>query len=238
MRTLIKRLSPTLFLIGVMSMLPAHAFMLGGTRVIIPEGNVGTIPVISGAKDGVLLVKARISRDQEGRVNAPEIMVSPPLFRLEKGGRSQLRLQMLTLAGLPRDRESIRYLNVTGIPSGNPLSPERGNVKAGMVVGQGAIIKIFFRPTGLDAPTDETWHALTATRVPGGVELSNPTPYYMSFSSLRADDKEMVARAPQTAMLPPFSRQIFGTGSVQKKVVKWALLNDLGARVSGETPIR
>ncbi|STB73307.1 fimbrial biogenesis chaperone [Citrobacter koseri] len=229
---------PTLAAVCLVVVLPAQAFMLGGTRVILPEGAVVSVPVISGSADGTLLVKTRSTRDEAGKIPAPEVLVSPPLFRLDKDGRGEVRLNMVTVAGLPRDRESVRYLNVSGIPSTNSLSPDRGKVATGMVIGQGVIVKVFFRPAGLPAPGPDTWKALTATRVPGGVELSNPTPYYISFSQLRVDKKSMTPGKTGAAMLSPFSHQIYGTASVQKKEVQWTMLNDLGMPVRGVTPVR
>src|SRR5690606_41935419 len=197
--------------LALCSALPAQAFVLGGTRVILREGNVSTLAVVGGEKDGVLLVRARVGRDVALKEHAPELLVSPPVFRLEKGGRNQLRLSMVNAAGLPHDRESVRYLSVSGIPSSNPLSPDRGKTQAGMVIGQGAVIKVFWRPAGLAAPTDKVWGAVTATRVPGGIELANPTPYYMSFSILMADGKPMTPAKDAPSMLAPFSHQMYGT---------------------------
>ncbi len=216
---------------------PAQAFVLGQTRAIMSEGAPASVTVISGAKDGVLLIQARTSRDKEGGVRAPELLVSPPVFRLEKGGRAMLRLSMLPVGDLPRDRESVRYLAVTGIPSSNPLSPDRGKVASGIVVGQGAIIKVFFRPRGLSSTSDATWKALQATRVPGGVELYNPTPFHMTLNNVWVDQKKATMTNNNTGMLAPFSRQLLGTKSVGKKEVEWRMTNDLGAQVTGKTAI-
>ncbi|WP_193323260.1 molecular chaperone [Erwinia endophytica] len=223
-------------LAGVVAV-PAHAFVLGGTRVIMEEGKISTIQVISSPQDNLLLIKARVARDVSMQTSAPELLVSPPLFRLDPGARNQLRLTMVNPAGLPRDRESVRYLNVSGIPSSNPLSPDRGKMQAGMVIGQGAIIKVFWRPKGLPVPPDTTLHALRAHRVPAGIALENPTPYYISFSMLTADGKYMTPAKDAQAMLAPFSSQVYGTASVQKKEVQWTALNDLGAPVKGQTVV-
>ncbi|ELV2842055.1 molecular chaperone [Enterobacter cloacae] len=221
----------------LMLALPAQAFVLGGTRVILPEGDVASLSVLSAGKDDVLLIKAGASKDLEGKVKSPEIQVSPPLFRLDKGGRSTLRIQLMTSAGIERGRETLRYLRVSGIPSSNPLSRDPSTIKAGVVLGQGAIIKILIRPTGLRAPTDETWKALSATRVPGGIKLTNPTPYYMNFVDLRADKRLMTPVGERTGMLPPFSEQVYGTSSMKKQEIEWAVLNDIGATIRGKTPV-
>lgn len=219
----------------LMLALPAQAFVLGGTRVILPEDTVATIPVVSMGTDGVMLIKAGVTKDLAGKEKSPEVQVSPPLFRLEKGGRSTLRIQLLTSAGMPRNRETLRYLRVSGIPSSNPLSRDASKIQTGIVIGQGAIIKVLIRPTGLSAPTDETWTALKATRVPGGVRLTNPTPYYMNFVTLLADRYEMKPVGESTGMLPPFSEQVYGTASMKKQEIEWVVLNDIGARVTGKT---
>lgn len=221
----------------LMQALPAQAFVLGGTRVVLSEGAVASLPVLSAGKDDVLLVKAGVTKDLSGKEKSPEVQVSPPLFRLDKGGRSMLRIQLVTSAGMPRDRETLRYLRVSGIPSSNPLSRDAAKIQTGMVFGQGAIIKILIRPTGLYAPTDETWKSLSAIRIPGGIKLTNPTPYYMNFVDLRVDNLLMTPVGGNTGILPPFSEQVYGTSSTKKQEIEWAVLNDVGAKITGTTPV-
>lgn len=227
-----------LLLLALMVSLPGQAFVLGSTRVVL-NGNEGTtIPVISRPGDGVLLVQARIVSTREGKGKVPEVIVSPPVSRLEPGGQNMLKLMMIKPSAFPQDRESLFYLSVAGLPSSNPLSPDRGKISSGMVIGTGVIIKVFWRPQTLPAVNDSTWSSLLVNRVPGGVDIHNPTPFHVNFQSLTMDGHRVVFSDSQPEVLPPFSHQVYGTPSVGKKTLQWTVYNDLGGLVSGKSDIR
>ncbi|WP_235424257.1 fimbrial biogenesis chaperone [Citrobacter koseri] len=214
----------------------AHAFLMGGTRVVLKaKEGVASIAVISGPQDGVSLVKARVLQDRNKGNIAPEFIVSPPVSRLEKGGRNNLRIQLLRSDGLAGDRESVFYLDIAAIPATNPLDSNQSGSSASVIIGTGANVKLFYRPSALSDPTPDTWSALQFRRMPGGVEVSNPTPYYVSFASLRSGG--MLLRTYGVLMIAPFGKQIYGLPSGASKQVEWSVFDDLGSRVSGSTPI-
>lgn len=217
-----------------------HAFMLGKTRVVLPQDNGSTsLVVISGKQDPLSLIRSKITREIDDNEPVNNFMITPPLFRLDAGGKGMVRISLVSSQGLPVDRESLFYLNVAAIPSSNPLARnnQAGFSGGSLLVGTGNIIKFFYRPHGIKAPDDSVWKTLHYSRVPGGILVSNPTPWHASFASMAVDGTPTTFNKMQPRVLPPFGRQVYGTNSTLKKQVKWAILDDKGNAVTGTSAI-
>ncbi|MBC3252329.1 molecular chaperone [Serratia fonticola] len=231
-------LSALLLIMLAMGMAPAQAFMLGSTRVVLPEGQAVPVQIISGEGDGVLLIRARVTANLSDKNAVKGVVVSPPLLRLDKGLTGIMRLQAVALAGLPLDRESVMYLSVVGMPSSNPLSADAGKVSSSMVVSTGIQEKVFYRPHGMSGLVAAPWKTMTITRVPGGVKVSNVSPFHLTFSRLNIDGHSVALGGNQPTMIPPFGSQVYGTKSVAKKTLDWVALNDLGGDEKGSTAVQ
>lgn len=219
----------------------SQALMLGKTRVVVYQDKASTpLMVMSGENDPLYLIRSQVSRTPDSQEPVRNILVTPPLFRLDKGGRSQLRLSAVSGEGLPADRESRFYLKVAGIPSTNPLdrNTRTGFTGGAMLVGTGNIIKVFYRPHGMGAPDQDSYNALVFSRVPGGVQVSNPTPWYVMITQMSVDGHPVKFTAADSGELAPMSHRVFGTTSRLKKDVKWTVLNDAGNAVSGHAVIQ
>ncbi|TXE24468.1 molecular chaperone [Serratia marcescens] len=219
----------------------AQAFMLGGTRLVLEQDRgVASIAVYSGEREALKLVHSQVLTAQDGGAPSTHFMVTPPLFRLEPGAQGQVRVSLVDPQGLPVDRESRLYLKVIAIPSINPLgrNDTTGFTGGALLVNTGSIIKLFYRPHGLAAPTQGGGATLTFTRVPGGVQVHNPTPWYVTLGDLRIDDRPVTFSSQQAAELPPFGTTTFGTTSRLKQRAQWRVLDDAGKSVGGTTPIR
>lgn len=215
----------------------AHAFMLGGTRVVLyqDKGSV-SLSVISGKEDPLYLIRTRVTRTLDDKQPMTAFLITPPLFRLEPGARNELRISLANPGALPSGRESVFYLKVAGIPSSNPLSRDSktGFTGAEIQFGTGNIIKLFYRPHGLGPATLDSYRSITYSRVPGGVKVTNPTPYHINFSSLKVDGVRISLSKQQPAMVAPQSSQVYSVGgNTQKKEVAWRVLDDDGNVQSG-----
>lgn len=219
-----------------------QAFMLGGTRLVLSQKEAATsIKVISGSNDPVYLIQSRVTRSVHDNQADTNFIVTPPLFRLEQGARNELRISVVNGRAMPADRESLYYLKVTGIPSTNPLSRKgsTGYVSgARLLIGTGNVIKLFYRPSGLGKPDDHLGERLQFTRVPGGVQVTNPTPWYVNFSTLAVDRHPVMFDDSHPSVLPPFGKQVVGTKSELKKQARWSVLNDDGKAINGVTRIQ
>lgn len=164
----------------------------------------------------------------ESQARAPFI-VTPPLFRSEPGTENVLRI--LRTGGLfPADRESLFYFRFNAIPpspeAADGQDASSGKVGTQLSIALGMSVKLFYRPKGLSESPDGAWSRLTFHRVKTGVELSNPTPYFQTLSSLTLGGV-VVDLNRQPSMVAPFSKVVF-TGAGTGSQAVWTTINDYG----------
>ncbi|HBN0910107.1 molecular chaperone [Escherichia coli] len=213
--------------------LQAAGFGINATRLIYPA-NAGSISVTvrNTETKTPYLVQAKISRTQDTQTPAP-FAVTPPLFRLEPQSTNQLRIAF-TSASLPSDRESIFYLHATAIPASNAVdSSQAGSgIYGGARFGVGNIIKLFYRPQGLQGTSAAAQKKLQFSIVDGGggLKVINSSAYYVSLAELSVGGQKLALNEPSALMLPPFGSH---TWSVKKTIspgskVEWKAINDIG----------
>jgi chaperone protein EcpD len=168
----------------------AHAsVVIAGTRVVFNAAQGETTVRLTNANARPALVEAWID---DGDVDStPDtahtpFLITPPLFRMDPNKDQSLRILFVPGAKpLPADRESVFWLNVLEIPP-KPSAVEQ----AGKNYLQFAIrsrIKLFYRPAklpgdALTAPDKLVFNAMTGQGA--ALEVHNPTPYYVTISSL------------------------------------------------------
>lgn len=249
-----------------------------GTRVVLYEDKgVASLPVEnSGTRP--LLVQAWVDDGQDTGGPAEENMtsfdVTPELSRLDGGKQNILRIMLnedekvkevsapqtpqnarvvkTCPQPLPRDRESVCFLNIKEIPE----AAKGQNV---LQIAMRSRLKLFFRPIGLidksspeEAYTQLKWsvvknsapHAATQEEKANqsneskqhsaySLQADNPTPYFITLSSLMVDGhKEGV---PVEVMVPPLGRAMYPLGKLLgAKELSYKTINDYGA----ETPVK
>ncbi|EJT9122840.1 molecular chaperone [Escherichia coli] len=164
----------------------------------------------------------------ESQARAPFI-VTPPLFRSEPGTENVLRI-LRTGGQFPADRESLFYFRFNAIPPSPEVTDGKeastGKVGTQLSIALGMSVKLFYRPKGLSESPDGAYSRLTFRRVKAGVELSNPTPYFQTLSSLTLGGVA-VDLNKQPSMVAPFSKVVFtGVGPGSQAV--WTTINDYG----------
>lgn len=220
--------------------LQANAFTVSLPRVVL-NGTAPTTVVVTGNKtEGALLVKASLTSRVGGGERVSGAMVSPPVARLESEGKNSLKVMVIDPSKFPADRESKFYLAVSGIGSTNPLARNRDQsaVMGGVTMGTGHILKVLYRPAGLPPLSTSTWKALQVTRVPGGVKITNPTPFWVTFGSLNIDGLPAQPMGEGASALSPFGHGLYATRSVAKRKLEWQIINDLGGYDGGQTDIQ
>lgn len=245
-RRLPRLVSSTMCLMMLGFLLPASAdtggLNLNKTRLIFSADAGQATVVVNNTSALPYLVTSRVSRTVDGRETSP-LFVSPPLFRLD--GRSS---NMLRVTGdvrqLPTDRESVFYLNVSGIPKLNPLSREdRGGFVSGRVAYSiGNIIKVFYRPSGLNGTPDDAARHLIFTRMANGVQARNDSPYYVSLQTLTINGRKVKFDARQPEMVSPFSTVTYPNMAAfpvsRVGEVTWSAVDDLGGVVSAKGTVQ
>lgn len=196
---------------------------LGATRVVYSENSDGATLSLANPQNYPILVQSSVVAADK-KSPAPFI-VTPPLFRLEANQQSRIRV-VSTGGNLPADRETLQWLCVKGVPpqqagaSANNSSETHLNLQLSI----NTCDKLFFRPASVKGGPDDVADQLTWRRQNGALRVTNPTPFYISFSSVSLGGKplhgaEMVA--------PHASETITLTGAAGGDV-EWKVITDYG----------
>lgn len=129
------------------------------------------------------LVQSWVSREDK---KSNDFMMTPPLFRLEGKGKAQIRLVKMN-QDLPKDRESLYWLNVKGVP---PVDPNAANIVAFTINSR---LKLIYRPVGLNVSKQvEDAHKELEFSLSGNrLLVKNPTPYYVMLKTLIAGTEDL-----------------------------------------------
>lgn len=202
---------------------------LSATRLIYTPGSSGISVTINNPNDFPVLAQSEIS-PAEGRANTP-FSVTPPLFRLDAKQQSRVRVIMTGDISV-KDRESLDWLCVTGIPpekgdawdEGNDTKPDSAKLDVKVKLRQ--CIKLFTRPSGLSGSPETASSQVTWHRDPKGIRAMNNSPYYINLKSISVGGKSI--DSPE--YIAPFSSSTYtlsgGTGPASE--LKYVLINDLG----------
>ncbi|HDC4393720.1 TPA: molecular chaperone [Enterobacter cloacae] len=145
----------------------------------------------------------------------------PPLQRIEPGEKLTLRIRLMN-AYLRQDRESLFILALKAIPSRQETSDLSGTL---MVATQNNL-KLFYRPASLPAyRTEEVAERLRFHRQGQQLVVDNPTPYWVTFSSLNLGGRMVTT----TQMVPPSARQVYPLDKNNDgHELTWQLIDDHG----------
>lgn len=206
----------------------AAGFGINATRLIYPEGEKSITATLRNTGDStVYLVQSAVSLTSARHQPAP-FDVTPPLFRLEAESKHQVRI-LFRGTSLPADRESVFYFRASAIPALKAGESEDGaqHVQAHARFGVGKSIKLFYRPKNLPGNSLSAQRGLKVSAVQKGIQISNPSPYYVSFADLKIAGKRLSLEKAEEKMLPPFSSYVWHSGTVKGKV-EWLTIDDHG----------
>lgn len=189
---------------------------VGGTRLIYNAGENEASISVSNTKNSVpYLIQSWVELEEKSSARVPFI-VTPPLFRLDGGRENTLRVIYTGEKPLPENRESAFWLNVKSIPSMEKSEENR------LLIAVKTRLKIFYRPASLNnEQANDAWKKIRFMHSGNQIVVTNPTPYYVSFFSLKVDEKVI----KQPPMVPPFG-SVSLTASGHK--VAWKAINDFG----------
>lgn len=201
------------------------AIVIGGTRVIYNgDKKEASVSISNPGKNDVYLVQSWIENNDNNNDKVPFI-VTPPLFRMEPNEENILRI---VRAGgtFPEDRESLFWLNVKSIPAMD--TSKMDNVLQIVIKSR---IKFFYRPGKLPGLPIEAYKKLTFTRSEGKLQINNPTPYYITFFSLKLGAHEI----KEPGMVPPKGSATYALPAGATGSVSWQTINDYGGISKIET---
>ncbi|MDK9607537.1 fimbrial biogenesis chaperone [Lelliottia wanjuensis] len=200
------------------------------TRVIFQSTDNAQTVSLQNHGNLPYLVQSAVVASPNGHEPAP-FLTTPPLFRLEGHSKNAVRILRKGDAALPDDRESVFYFTAIAVPSmSQPKESDDTALAARVSVGIQNTIKLFYRPVGLAIAQEEAAGRLGFQHKGATVQVSNPTPYYLTFSRLAFDEAEVdISRG---IMIAPFSHiSVPAAGNVRR--AQWTLINDYG----GNSPL-
>lgn len=190
---------------------------LGSTRVIYPlSAKQHSISITNHSPKDRYLLNSWIDDKQGNKVK--EFLVTPPLFVAEAKSENTLRIISLDLSALPKDRESVFWLNVKSIPSVDRETLNNSNLLQLAVQSK---IKFFVRPNKLDKNSITIEKQISFKRTANGIEAINASPYFATITNITIDGKNI-----EPTMVAPFSTQEITKVTGQKII--YQLINDFG----------
>lgn len=214
----------------------AHAgVIVGGTRLVYDGNKRESAISVKNPDKTPYLIQSWVDSDgadgkQKGGAKPP-FVVTPPLFRLDAGNENQIRI-IRAGGALPEDRESVFWLNVKSIPA-TPSSASATNANL-LQISVKSRIKLFYRPDSLkNKHEDELYPQVTFQRQGNSLQVTNASPYYLTFYSLKVGAASVDT---SNIMLPPkgsahYTLPAGGTGGQ----VSWQLINDYGGYSKPQT---
>ncbi|CAM6188874.1 Pilus assembly protein [Citrobacter sedlakii] len=161
------------------------AVIIAGTRVVYPEKDKEvSIKMTNNGKSPVLIQSWIDSGDRHSRpdnARAP-FTLTPPINRVDPGKGQSLRIRY-TGEALPKDKESIFYLNVLEIPA----KVKNAEDKSMLQMAFRSRLKLFYRPSGLAMTASDAQQQVKWTRQGTTVTANNPTPYFINVAYFSED---------------------------------------------------
>jgi chaperone protein EcpD len=220
------------------------AITITGTRVIYPAQNREVNVRLNNVDSRPVLVQAWLD-DGDAAAAPNEIKVPftllPSVFRVEPHRGQALRI-MFAGGDMPKDRESVYWLNVLEIPPKAKDADDRNMIQLAFRTR----IKMFYRPASLlDDPTAGRallkWHVEADDKGERVIRLDNPSPYYVSVGSAEVTvGNNKISLRPD--MAPPFGHVdlVPGEGKLEIKApatISYTVLNDFGTPIKDSAEV-
>lgn len=202
---------------------------LNGTRVIYKENDKEVTLKLSNNGKGPVLAQSWI--DKGDVTKSPEqiqvpFTLLPPINRINAGKSQTLRISYTASPALPKDRESVYWLNVLEIPPVKKDTPANR-----LQVAFRTRIKLFYRPTNIGDADKATAAAekLQWSSTKEGLQARNSSPFFVSLASVTVDN----GSSAEGKMVPPFGQVIFNDANSKKSHhnshISYEYINDWGA---------
>ncbi|WP_273820063.1 MULTISPECIES: fimbrial biogenesis chaperone [Pseudomonas] len=181
------RLQLGLLILMLAGSLAAQAsVVITGTRVVYPAAQKEVTIRFENKNPKPALVQVWLDNgDEEVTPEQARVpfVATPPIFRMEPGRQQVLRLSY-TGDPLPTNQETLFWLNMLEVPPKVQASEQENQLQLAFRTR----IKVFFRPA--DLPLEATqavdklrWR-LVRDEQGQALEVTNPTPYHLSFDSV------------------------------------------------------
>ena len=212
---------------------------LSATRLILPEKQQEASIVVRNDNSPILVQSWLETNSENDQAELP-FAITPALVKVAPKGQQVMRvLYAGGEQGLPRDRETVLWLNVQEIPQ-----QAAGENQLQIAIRQR--IKLFFRPDGLpgsaeQAPASLQWSVVSQQGTPM-LEIHNPSAYHVSMSTLQAGNGQPME---EPGMIGPGQTRHLPLGrSGSQDSLRFRAISDYGSadpyevRLQGQTKVQ
>jgi len=169
--------------------------VLNTTRVIYPAKDKEVSFGVHNTGSAEILLQSWLEPNaQNPDPGSLPFVVTPALARLHGDGKQLLRI-IYAGTDMPRDRESVLWLNVQEIP--------QAVAENSLQVAIRQRIKVFFRPQGLPGDPAKAPQALRWRLGPGGLQVENPGAYHVSMVKLELRQGASAVLSKDSQMIAP-----------------------------------
>lgn len=203
---------------------PAFATLsLDRTRIIYNEVDKGANIVVTNTdKKDPFLAQAWIENIEEAKVEEPLIAL-PMLQRINAHEAKQVKITTFgNTELLPKDRESMFYLNILGVPP-------KGKAENAVEFVIQSKLRVFFRPKGLELSSEEAnklQSKLNISRQGQQLLIENPTAYYVYIKNINSSS---APAENSSILLAPFETKMHQLRLKSFNNVMLGYVNDYGS---------
>lgn len=227
----------SVFMLHVLSAHAAGGFGFDRTRVVVMAGSRGgTLITAMNGTNSLYLVQSRLEQADgvtgqpldggAGRDSIP-FLVTPPLERVAPQSRLPMRILLKPDNALPQDREALFFISTKAIPAGP--APKGDGEGMHLLLALQQSVKLFWRPKGLTP--DAIYRGEVAPQLKMQVsgttlQVTNPTPYFITFRELKVGGREVDDGA--RPMVPPKGTQSYALPAGATGRVAWTIIDEYG----------
>ncbi|AKP32304.1 molecular chaperone [Yersinia aleksiciae] len=231
-----KIIACSLLLLSGVPLWTKASVVMTGTRIIYPEGTREKVLQLSNKDDYPNLVQLWMddgdNQSSPAKSDVP-FTLTPQIFRMEPQSGQVIRLSYIE-RNLPKDRESVFYLNFLQIPA--LKADKQTENKLVLIVNNR--LKVFYRPAALKENVDTLGEKIQVTLegVTGDkVKIHNPTGYYISLRDAKLVSNGKTISFATSEMFAPNSTTdlAFPSGVKAKKgeLLTLNVVNDYGTNI-------
>ncbi|EKH2437201.1 fimbrial chaperone [Escherichia coli] len=201
------------------------AFTLNGTRFIYEEGKKNISFEVTNNAEKTYGGQVWIDNTDQG--NDVYMVPQPPFFKVGAKQKQIIRV-MNTDSNLPKDRESLFWLNVQEVPPKPEVKDGEGSVLA---IAMNIRVKVFYRPKNLLDGRKDAEKKIEVVQRGGTTYLKNPTPYWFAITKVKVNGQELTLMKKEEqnlSMMEPFGEVAISKLSSSMKNISVDAINDWG----------
>ncbi|EEC6474646.1 molecular chaperone [Salmonella enterica subsp. enterica serovar 4,[5],12:i:-] len=201
------------------------------SRLIFNENSRGALLTVENLHEYPMLVQTRIINEDK-KEKTENLIATPPIFRLNEGQKSKIRIYRKNILNLPTDRETLFWTCTKGIPptdkdlwaKENAESIEAKKFVLGVNLAVENCIKLIYRPKGISSVKFDSGRELAWSIKDGKLKVHNPSPNYMNLKHLSVNNSEV--KSPE--YVSPFSERVYDIKVAGGENINWSVITDFG----------